>query len=285
MGKTFGTDAAKVQSNRNSNAGGKPKMKKKKKFSERQKKLLLQNYHSSSEEEESNEAGSKPALSKEQIIAPRVIPAHLVKKRQLEDSKTKASKKSREQVESEVSDQEEEEEEEAATSKGPKVIVAKKKKDNKSTVNSDFRVVAKRTIKGKAKVVPKDDGSDGESNKDSDEDDDDDELETTFEVHSTIENSGWADVISKILAKNPKLESNQNSVVLVKASRDYELVEQPSAKQKTQKQKLDWENLCRHKPHPNEKEGERRLSLIASRGVVQLFNTIRQQKLERRRNK
>ena len=122
-----------------------------------------------------------------------------------------------------------------------------------------------------------------EQDSNDDQGEDDDELEQTNEVHSTFENPGWADVLAKILAKNPQLEINQSSVVMAKATPDFELVEKPSLKTKTQKQRQDWENLCRHKPHHNEKESERRFALIATKGVVQLFNTIRQQKLERKR--
>lgn len=276
----------------NRKQSGKPLKKKKKKFSERQKRLLLQNYHSSSEDEQ--ETGEqKPLIAirplrKEQIITPKVNPAHLVKKRQTKnaknieatDSKAKRSLVKTNTNKNPVKEADEEEEKESE----PQSKRKQKSKEVTETAKKPIKSVAQSQLKDKKRSLGME--SDVDSNEDDDLDSDDDAAKaTTDEVHSTIANPGWADVVAKILAKNPKLEANQSSVVLVKASRDYELVEQPGSKHKSQKQKQDWENLCRNKPHHNEREAERRLALIASRGVVQLFNTIRQQKLERRRNK
>lgn len=111
--------------------------------------------------------------------------------------------------------------------------------------------------------------------------DEEEELEDN-EVHSTFNNPGWSDVISKILNKQPKLQPNQESCILVKATKDYELIETEKSK-RTDKERREWENLNRAKPHPNDKERERKLAAIATRGVVQLFNTINVQKEERRK--
>lgn len=92
-------------------------------------------------------------------------------------------------------------------------------------------------------------------------------------------------MISKVLSKKPKLQANQESCILSKATKDYELIESDRS-QRTDKERQEWENLNRLKPNasdPTDKERERKLAAIATRGVVQLFNTIAEQKEERRK--
>lgn len=140
--------------------------------------------------------------------------------------------------------------------------------------------------------------------------DDDEEIEEDEEIHCTFNNpgkfepfvqqiyliltvkkrfffqyQGWADVISKILSKKPKLQTNQESCILSKATKDYELIEVDQIK-RTDKERKEWENLNRLKPNqtnPTDKEHERKLAAIATRGVVQLFNTISTEKEQRRK--
>ena len=93
-------------------------------------------------------------------------------------------------------------------------------------------------------------------------------------------------MISKVLSKKPKLQPNQESCILSKATKDYETIETDTTR-RTEKERLEWENLNRLKPNtsdPADKERERKLAAIATRGVVQLFNTIAEQKEERRKN-
>lgn len=92
-------------------------------------------------------------------------------------------------------------------------------------------------------------------------------------------------MISKVLSKQPKLQPNQESCILSKATKDYELIETDRT-HRTDKERQEWENLNRLKPNagdPVGKERERKLAAIATRGVVQLFNTIAEQKEERRK--
>lgn len=104
-------------------------------------------------------------------------------------------------------------------------------------------------------------------------------------VFVSLPNTGWADVISKILSKQPKLQPNQESCIMSKATKDYETIETETTR-RTDKERREWENLNRLKPNagdPTVKERERKLTAIANRGVVQLFNTIAEQKEERRK--
>lgn len=112
--------------------------------------------------------------------------------------------------------------------------------------------------------------------------DEEDDLVEDETIHCTFNNPGWADVISKILNKQPKLQSNQESCILTKATKDYELIETEQTR-RTEKERREWENLNLHKPNVNDRERERKLAAIATRGVVQLFNTISEQKEQRRK--
>ncbi|XP_051263079.1 RRP15-like protein [Dicentrarchus labrax] len=67
-------------------------------------------------------------------------------------------------------------------------------------------------------------------------------------------NAGWAEAMAKILGK--KTPENQSSILVDK--------------------KRAWEMMCREKPDlVKDRESERALQRIATRGVVQLFNAVR----------
>ena len=117
-------------------------------------------------------------------------------------------------------------------------------------------------------------------------------------------NSGWADAISKVLSVKPK----KKSLILSKAKKDrdikrksedqsddLELVKSDgtvaqindksnkklktdkSGKKKKKLSKNEWEVMHKLKPKEADKERERQLCSIATKGVVQLFNAVREQ--------
>ncbi|XP_035211315.1 RRP15-like protein [Stegodyphus dumicola] len=113
-------------------------------------------------------------------------------------------------------------------------------------------------------------------------------------------NAAWADALSKVL--NCKISKEKN-FILSKAKKDSEIKpkdatqveivdesgklikedknpDEYSQKRKAmldkQKQKALWESMCRVKPDVTDKEKERELMRIATRGVVHLFNSVKQ---------
>ncbi|XP_067681221.1 RRP15-like protein [Haliotis asinina] len=105
--------------------------------------------------------------------------------------------------------------------------------------------------------------------------------------------SGLADVMAAILTKSVQ---KKGAVILAKGQTDKEIrvrkrkrdkeegkvVEDDSDsdvenKREKFEKRREWNNLCRVKPDPLERNRERRLQRIATRGVVQLFNAVRQQ--------
>ncbi|XP_070591392.1 RRP15-like protein [Erythrolamprus reginae] len=90
-------------------------------------------------------------------------------------------------------------------------------------------------------------------------------------------NAGWAEAMAKVL--NRKVSSDKPTILLKNKERD---VEQKKEKQERLEQrkklnkKREWEIMCRVKPDVvKDKEVERNLQRIATRGVVQLFNAVR----------
>ncbi|XP_023935975.1 RRP15-like protein [Bicyclus anynana] len=133
-------------------------------------------------------------------------------------------------------------------------------------------------------------GDESESNKESDDDDDD----------VIIKNEGWADSVAKILGSSkPK---NKKTLVLSRAKKladtlkkekeekpTFEVVGHESTEVKTEvkkessvteppiKKKKVEKSAIRTKPNILEKDRERLLTKIATKGVVQLFNAVRNQ--------
>ncbi|KAH0622694.1 hypothetical protein JD844_025210 [Phrynosoma platyrhinos] len=92
-----------------------------------------------------------------------------------------------------------------------------------------------------------------------------------------MENAGWADAMAKVLNKNiPK----SKSTILVK-NKKWDTEQEKEKQERLEKRrqldkKREWEMMCRVKPDvTKDREVERNLQRIATRGVVQLFNAVR----------
>ncbi|WAR18819.1 RRP15-like protein [Mya arenaria] len=101
---------------------------------------------------------------------------------------------------------------------------------------------------------------------------------------------GLADVFSKILHKAVPIDKQ---VILAKGKTDREILKRKLAAAEEEGEGADgkekkeytghdvkrkiWENMSRSKPDPLDREKERRLQKIATRGVVQLFNAVKKQ--------
>ncbi|XP_068127284.1 RRP15-like protein [Hyperolius riggenbachi] len=92
------------------------------------------------------------------------------------------------------------------------------------------------------------------------------------------QNKGWADAMAKIL--NKKVPSEKTTTILVKSKalekeKERDRLEKLEKKQQVDK-KRQWEMMCRVKPDVvRDREVERNLQRVATRGVVQLFNAVR----------
>lgn len=90
-------------------------------------------------------------------------------------------------------------------------------------------------------------------------------------------NTGWAEAMAKILGK--KTPENKSSI-LVK-NKELEKIKEKERQEQLERQKQvnkkrAWEMMCREKPDiVNDRETEKALQRIATRGVVQLFNAVR----------
>ncbi|XP_035517338.1 RRP15-like protein isoform X2 [Morone saxatilis] len=90
-------------------------------------------------------------------------------------------------------------------------------------------------------------------------------------------NAGWAEAMAKILGK--KTPEKQSSILVknkeLDKKKEKERQEQLERKKQVDK-KRTWEMMCREKPDlVKDRETERALQRIATRGVVQLFNAVR----------
>ncbi|NWH60122.1 RRP15 protein, partial [Geococcyx californianus] len=114
--------------------------------------------------------------------------------------------------------------------------------------------------------------------------DGDDEDETTAgNVVEEATNSkagpstGWADAMAKVL--NKKIPQNKSTILAknkkLEKEREKEKQERLEKRIKLDK-KREWEMMCRVKPDVvKDRDTERNLQRIATRGVVQLFNAVR----------
>lgn len=88
-------------------------------------------------------------------------------------------------------------------------------------------------------------------------------------------NVGWADAMAKILNK----KTTNKAPILVK-NKELEKEKEKFRKERLERRaqldkKREWEMMCRVKPDVvTDKEAERNLQRIATRGVVQLFNAV-----------
>ncbi|KAG7469946.1 hypothetical protein MATL_G00134240 [Megalops atlanticus] len=115
-----------------------------------------------------------------------------------------------------------------------------------------------------------DGGSDGEQEKDGG-------TEGEKEEGEENPNAGWAEAMAKILQK--KTPENKASILLKNKQLEKEKEKMKKEQQEKKKQmdkKRAWEMMCREKPDVvKDRETERNLQRIATRGVVQLFNAVR----------
>ncbi|KAM4814913.1 RRP15-like protein [Thomomys bottae] len=89
-------------------------------------------------------------------------------------------------------------------------------------------------------------------------------------------NMGWADAMAKIL--NKKTPKSKPTILIKNKELEKEkekLKQERLEKRKQLDKKQEWEMMCRVKPDVvKDKETERNLQRIATRGVVQLFNAV-----------
>ncbi|XP_078109724.1 RRP15-like protein [Sander vitreus] len=90
-------------------------------------------------------------------------------------------------------------------------------------------------------------------------------------------NAGWAEAMAKILGK--KTPESKTSILVKNKELDKMKVKEREEQLERKKQvdkKRAWEMMCREKPDiVKDRETERALQRIATRGVVQLFNAVR----------
>ncbi|XP_067458628.1 RRP15-like protein isoform X1 [Thunnus thynnus] len=120
------------------------------------------------------------------------------------------------------------------------------------------------------------DGTDGDGGSDGEEAEDEDAGEEEDGDDSNA-NAGWAEAMAKILGK--KTPESKTSI-LVKNKELDKIKEKEREEQQERKKQFDkkraWEMMCREKPDlVKDRETERALQRIATRGVVQLFNAVR----------
>ncbi|XP_051574036.1 RRP15-like protein isoform X2 [Myxocyprinus asiaticus] len=90
-------------------------------------------------------------------------------------------------------------------------------------------------------------------------------------------NAGWAEAMAKILGK--KTPESKPSILL--KNKELDKIKDKKKKEWLEKKKqIDkkqaWENMCREKPDVvRDRDHERNLQRIATRGVVQLFNAVK----------
>ncbi|XP_034385074.1 RRP15-like protein [Cyclopterus lumpus] len=103
------------------------------------------------------------------------------------------------------------------------------------------------------------------------------EAEEAVEGDGSNANAGWADAMAKILGKKT-LESRTS--ILVKSKELDKMKEKDRKEQLERKKQVDkkrvWEMMAREKPDVvKDRDTEKALQRIATRGVVQLFNAVR----------
>ncbi|XP_039972771.1 RRP15-like protein [Xiphias gladius] len=137
--------------------------------------------------------------------------------------------------------------------------------DNNDQSDSEERRKAERSDDG---------ASDGGSNGEGAEDEDGGENE---EEEDSNANAGWAEAMAKILGKKTP---ESKSSILVKNKELDKMKERERQEQLERRKQVDkrrtWEMMCREKLDTvKDRETERALQRIATRGVVQLFNAVR----------
>ncbi|XP_071506231.1 RRP15-like protein [Diadema antillarum] len=118
-------------------------------------------------------------------------------------------------------------------------------------------------------------GSDGEDEMSDGEDEDESEVMPGG-------GGGWADAMASILRK----EAPEGSSAVLAKSKDYAKAKEQEHKEfmerlKEKQSKKKWENMARAIPKVTDRERERALQRIATKGVVQLFNAVKKQQKTR----
>eukprot|EP00057_Strongylocentrotus_purpuratus_P030763 XP_782650.2 PREDICTED: RRP15-like protein [Strongylocentrotus purpuratus] len=172
-------------------------------------------------------------------------------------------------------------------------------------IESDEDVKTKTVLKRKMKTLPKkqlttnemDDESDEDIDDEEEEDDGDEEEEDEEEEDDGDEEEddgdeeeegeeipgvGWADAMASILRKEAPEEG---SAVLAK-SKDYAKAKEEEMKDymeriKEKQSRKKWENMSKVIPKVTDREFEKSLQRIATKGVVQLFNAVKKQQKTR----
>ncbi|KAL0984636.1 hypothetical protein UPYG_G00144500 [Umbra pygmaea] len=128
------------------------------------------------------------------------------------------------------------------------------------------------------------DEEDGDSDGEQVEDSDGEKERTEYDIKTEEiddadgnTNAGWAEVMAKILQKKtpeskPIILLKNKQLDKIKEKEKQEYLE----RKKQNDKKRAWEMMCREKPDiVKDRENERNLQRIATRGVVQLFNAVR----------
>ncbi|KAK3603063.1 hypothetical protein CHS0354_015756 [Potamilus streckersoni] len=134
-------------------------------------------------------------------------------------------------------------------------------------------------------------GSDADVEDDEKEDESPEDEDAGDEGSKSEKGEGLAEVMSMILHRKVP---QHKQIILSRGQTDREIRRKIQQREKTAKGKTDeneeesdqlasrekkrlWEEMGRVKPDPLEREMEKRLQRIATRGVVQLFNAVRKQ--------
>ncbi|XP_075388651.1 RRP15-like protein [Tenrec ecaudatus] len=131
---------------------------------------------------------------------------------------------------------------------------------------------------GESGGVEEDDFSDDEAiEADNEEDAEPCDKENENDAESSVgTNTGWADAMARIL--NRKTPTSKPTILVKNKELEKEkekLKQERLEKRKQLDKKREWEMMCRVKPDVvKDKETERNLQRIATRGVVQLFNAV-----------
>ena len=128
---------------------------------------------------------------------------------------------------------------------------------------------------------PEDDPESEDEDKDDEEQADNDDIEDETNDDEN-KGSGWADAMAKVLNTGKNVKSDK-PMLLSKAKKDVQKYGLDSEKPKerpalARAKRKEMENAARKKPDiVKDKAKEKRLTKIATRGVVQLFNAVREQ--------
>nr|XP_033794875.1 RRP15-like protein isoform X2 [Geotrypetes seraphini] len=119
------------------------------------------------------------------------------------------------------------------------------------------------------------DGETGEADSDGKKQDHSDAGDTA--ASRKDQNAGWADAMARVLGK--KTSESKPSILLKNKKLEREKAEEKQRRLNEKRQfdkKRQWELMSRVKPDVvRDRESERNLQRIATRGVVQLFNAVR----------